>query len=257
MSARKSYARPNTNVSVKSKPSTPKQSLNATTLPTNLTNSTLNTTNLNCLVPKQAATDWSLQCDFANSEYLRAIIAKDITQVAAREYEDIMDSQLAQQFELLQKLIKEETKLKNEIDDLEVLLVIKKQFMQLEQSYNKLEEIIEGYKVHKNLISYVCLLEQACNRLHLKNIKQFEKQEDYDKFEYLLKNCTESLKKFKIIIGNIENIQGLASKIGKFIELQDESIKKQKLLNDLHVLASLNLFKNISDKFAVIRGYDE
>lgn len=259
MSSKKLSELPSTTGNVRSnRPATPKQSLNATTLPTNnLNNTVLNTTNLNCLVPKQAATDWSLQCDFANSEYYRAIIAKDITEVAVREYEDMIDSQLAQQFELLQKLTKEEIKLKNEIDNLEALLEIKKQFLQIEKLYNKLEEIIQGYKVRQNLNSYIYTLEQACNRLRLKNIKPFEKQEDFDKFEYLLQNCTESIKKFKIVIGNIENIQALGSNIGKFIELQDESFKKQKLLNDLHVLISLNLFKNISDKFAAIHGYDE
>lgn len=194
--------------------------------------------------------NYETEFDLAYNDYLQAQMKKQFAKKKVKEHGQVLKDQLLIQNENLRK--------RQQI--LKEIVANTKSF----QTKSEIVQIIEYLQEHFINFIHVCtennikvglshckdILNLECDKIVLKNIKNMETQEEYEKFSSVLKLSLAASQKIINSGRNFKEVYDLAENIRNLSILLNAVEKSQQTVAELERNALYNFLQNMSDFFA-------
>lgn len=214
---------------------------NATLLGNSSVNKTLSTS--------QPDVEWDLECDFAYSRYLRALMTKKLITEHYNKVRLLINDQLSIQGEVLSKLKQKKTLMEQQLELVKLQEQSDKVLEELQKNIDYFNDIAIKCKLESQFDQIINLLQSVNDKLHLENVKSLE-EDDLNKLSVLLEECATCLPDINKIVGCEEKLQQLTDTFNKTLMMKDAIVRKDKEVSETVTAVGNKTLKKISDHLA-------
>ncbi|KAJ3630450.1 hypothetical protein MTP99_011644 [Tenebrio molitor] len=199
--------------------------------------------------------DYELECDFATSDHLQALVKQEIISQLCSSYEEDVSDQLAIQKDNLHKSKLMLRKLNRELADLEMSGLIDGLLDAMEKNLDAFVESSQNLDLTRTLEQLSEIFEMVSKKVALQNVHKVTDRGSFDKLESSLHKCAEICARILELEENTTAVVNLADLVKKYEETRRSALQKQKLIDTVQRNETHRLFKFLSEMYAEREKY--